>query len=634
MLKKTIIFFIMIFASTCITAGIFHEAPMLTEKVKQGKLPPIDKRLPKKPLVVKVYEEIGQYGGVAFVATEDLSGDGYGDDLHMIGFETPINANLNGTLSPNVIEKWKYSEDFKEMTMNIRKGIKWSDGYPFTADDILFWWKDELHNTEIVPVIIIQQFINSTLEKIDDYTLKFHFDKPYPLFDYILAKQWGYWGKWWRPAHYLKQFNPNYVSKKILLARAEKEGFYTLKDYYNDKAGWSIKPVNPACPTLIPYVLKSKHPSYTVWERNPYYWKTDKDGNQLPYIDKIVAIEVGDVEAIQSKIISGQVDFAAWQTQITDYPVYKKYEKSGDYNTYLWKTDKGAEVKYDMNMNIKNKQLHKYFNNLKFRQAVSLSINRNEINDLLYFGKATPRAFYLLPSSKFYEKRWENYYAEYDPEKANKLLDEIGLKNKDANGYRLDEYGNKISFTIEYWNGEPPEKTPMTELLTGYFKKIGLNVGSRNISRNLLFQRGQGNKLSMTNWNGGGITDPQWLLYQSPPVPDSRISWGVLWGSYYVSDGKAGKKPPPYINKMFKLLRKLESETDPKERHRLGIESWNIFMKNVFSIGTVGMAPYPIIVNKHLYNIPKKGTWSNDYFWMHPYHPEQFFFKGLNKRKK
>jgi peptide/nickel transport system substrate-binding protein len=627
MLRKVFIILIVMLFTSLLFGMEYKQSPMLDSLVKSGKLPPVKDRLPDNPVILKVQNEIGQYGGTLYVASDDLGSMGYGDDLHVISYETPININSDQSLSPNVIKKWEYSKDFRKVTLHIRKGIRWSDGVLFTADDILFWWKDELKNKDLVPVIIIPQFIDSTMEKIDDYTVVINFDKPYPLFDYIMSKQWGFWGKWWRAKHYLKQFNSHYIDKKVLEKRAKLEGFTTIKDYYNYYAGWSIKPINPNCPTLIPYVLKEKTPSYWIWERNPYYFKVDEAGNQLPYINRIVARKVNDLETIQQQAISGQIDLLAWTSQISNMPLYMKYKDVGNYNVYMWKTDRGTEVRFMPNLNTKKKQLHELFNNIKFRKALSLAINRDEINKLLYYNQAVPRGFYLLPSSKYYEKKWEDYYTQYNPKKANKLLDEIGLNKKNKDGIRLDKEGKAIAFTIEYWEGEPVEKTPMTELITGYWRKLGINVNAKSESRYLLFERGDGNNIDMTNWNGGGMTDSQWAVYQAPPVPDRRLSYAVLWGQWYITNGKEGEKPPPDVVKMMKMLKQFESATDPKKQLQLGKGAWDIYMKNLFVIGTVGMAPYPIIASKRLGNIPEKGVWSSDLLWLHPYHPEQFYIK-------
>jgi peptide/nickel transport system substrate-binding protein len=626
---------LLIFLSFALVFSIkaeYKEAPMWDKLVKEGKLPVVDKRLPEKPCVVKVADSIGQYGGTMYLATDRLKG--FGDDLHIIGFEPPLFLNPDSSVSPNVVEKYEYSKDFKTLTLHLRKGIKWSDGYPLTTDDILFWWNDEVHNKDITELIYLDQLRNVVFKKIDDYTIKLIFKDPKPLYYFILAKEWGYQGRWWSPKHYLKQFNTHYVDKKGLLKRAKEEGFSTIEKYYNYcKANSnSAKPINVGCPTLTAFVLKEKKQAYWVWERNPYYFKVDEAGNQLPYIDKIVVKKIDDKETMQGQIISGQVDFAAWDTQMANIPLYKKYEKVGKYKTLIWQTSNASELKFLFNLTIRNPQLRELFRNKKFREAMSLAINRNEINKLLYFNMATPRQPVPMPESKYYNKETEKYCIKYDPVKANKILDEIGLDKRDKDGYRLFPNGKRVRFTLIHNDMEPVEKVPMSELVTDYCRKVGINVANKTVDYMLLVQRGDANELEVTNWNGGGVLDSSWPLRQTPPLPDKSTSYAPLWGKWYFTPkAKEKEEPSADIKRMMTLMKEISITTDEKKRDKMGKEIWDIYGNNIYEIGTVGMAPYPIIINDRLKNIPEKGVWGNDNLWMHPYHPEQFYFKQEGK---
>ena len=602
----------------------YNEAPMLSKLAKDGKIPVVAKRLPVNPVVVKTVDEIGQYGGTAYLATIGGLG-GFDDDLHFIGFEAPLFLDPGGDVHPNVIEKWEYSKDYKEVTLHIRKGLKWSDGVELIADDIMFFWNDEVKNEDYTTSIYIEEFKNATFEKIDKYSVKITFAKSFPLFDLKLAKQWAYQGRWWRPAHYAKQFNSHYVDIAKLKSAAKEEGHSTYKDYYYKSVGNGPIPSVENAPTLTAFVLKKKTLSYWEWERNPYYFKVDEKGNQLPYIDNVVVKKIDDIQALQGMIISGQVDLSAWNTTLENYPLYKKNEVTGSYNTLLWKTDKGAEVKFIPNLNTKNKQLNKLFNDIRFRQALSLAINRDEINKLLYFCRAVPRQYYLLPNSKCYEKKYENYYAQFDPEKAGRLLDEMGLNKKNKDGYRLDKNGKRIEILIEFWAEEPVAKGSVTELVKEYWEKIGLKIAVKSITRGLLNERSSSEQLQITNWEGGGVVDSDWLINMIPPIPGTGLSYAPHWGEWFESNGKKGNTPDVPTMKMIKLMKNIISTTDEAERVKFGKELWSTYVEQVYNIGTVGMAPKPIIANKRLFNVPKNGTWGST--WLHSYSPEQFFLK-------
>ncbi len=612
------------FASSIVLG--YGESPMLQKIVEKGELPPVEERLPENPLVVEPVEQVGEYGGTLYMVAQSLGG--FGTDLHVMGFEPPLGLEPNSSVSPNVVKEWTVSEDKKVWTLHLREGIKWSDGVLFTADDIIYWWEDEVNNEIITDSIYIQEFKDMELSKIDEYTIKIELTKPYPMFKYTLSKQWGYLGKWWRPAHYLKQFHPKYAGQEKVEKMAEEGDFDSIRDFYLDKAGWSAKPKNPECPTLIAYKLVEKKPDYWVWERNPYFWKVDSEGNQLPYIDKLIVRKVADVETIQGQIISGEVDIAVWNTTLENYPLYKENENSGEFRTMLWQSDRGSEVVYMPNQNTEDPVLRKIFQNPKFRRALSLGIDREEINELLYFGEAVPRQFTLHPSSKYYKEEWAEAYAEYDPERANKLLDEIGLKEKDADGYRLRSDGKTLEFVVEYWPAEPATKTPMTELVKDYWADLGIKMALKPQSRSLNSQRAEANKIAMNMWHGGGVTDSQWPNTLTPPITDDTgISWGGQWKSWWNTDGEEGMEPPADIKELFGMGDRFTTSLDEDQRMQMGQQIWQRQADELWYIGTVGMAPYPIVLKSNLRNVPEKGTFSSDLLWLHTYHPEQFYLE-------
>lgn len=600
-----------------------NESPMLAERVAAGELPPLEERLPANPAVVEPHERVGDYGGELFMAVTGLRG--FGTDLHVIGFEPPLDLNPDSTVAPNVVESWESNEDATVWTLSLREGIKWSDGEPFTTDDILFWWEDEVLNEEITDSIYIAEFQGMEVEALDEYTVRLTLAQPAPFFEFTLAKQWGYLGKWWRPAHYLKRYHPDYTNRQELLEEAEAEGYDTLQDYYRSRAGWSAKPVHPDTPTLVAYDLIETGPEVWIWERNPYYWKVDTEGNQLPYIDRIVVRQIENAETIQGQVISGEVDVEVWTNSLENYTLYRENEDAGGYRTLLWTTDRGAEVNYMPNLTVQDEQLREIFRDVRFRRALSLAINREEINDQLYFGRAVPRQFTILPNSQYYEEEWENAWADYDPDQANELLDEMGLTDRDNNGFRLMPNGERLAFTIQYWPEEPATKTPMSELVDEYWADIGVDITLQPQERSLNAQRAEANEIQMNIWHGG-ITDSNWLSTGAPPMP-AGIGWATLWSQWFFSAGDEGERPPePYLQ-YFEMAKEMTTTLDEDRRTEIAKTLWEAQADQIWHIGTVGMAPYPIIVKNTLRNVPEQGVWSGGDLWFHPYDPEQFFLE-------
>jgi peptide/nickel transport system substrate-binding protein len=609
----------------------FNEAPQLAQLVKQGKLPPVEKRLPLEPLVVVPVEEIGQYGGTARVATKRpliLEDGGL-----MIGHEPILRVARDGkTIIPNLAKKWQLSKDGKTLTLYLRKGIKWSDGEPFTVDDIIFWWEDVILNNELTPVKPIAWSPGGKLmelEKVDDYTIRLKFSAPYPAAILRLAHYDGVEGSFFLPKHYLKQFHIKYNPQVNELAK--KEGFNYWYELFNAKAlinAGSGRAVDPGTPTLKAFMIISKSQDTVIAERNPYYWKIDPAGNQLPYIDRIFVSIVSNAEMVNLKTTTGDVDFAGFNTRLDMYPVYKENAAKNNYRVLLWQDVFGGEVIFMPNQTHPDPVLRKIFQDKRFRIALSLGINRDEINQLFYMGMAQPRQTTVIPQSRYYKEEFAKAYIEYDPVRANKLLDEMGLK-RGPDGYRLRPDGRRLEILIEY----TPVDTirgPVCEFVQQQWDKLGIKVAVKEITTELQQVRAPGNQMDMTVWNADKCTDilfpitPMWFV---PYNTGWENSWCPLWAQWYASKGKSGEEPPKEAKRLLDLWEKMLSTTIESQRTKLGQEILKSNAENLWTIGTVGLASVPIIARNNLRNIPEKGIWGWDYFWAMLYNPEQFFFK-------
>ena len=615
----------------------FGQAPELAKLVEEGKLPPVEERLPKPEdlYVVEPNEKIGKYGGT--LRTTTLSPEGYGDDTLFSAFVNPVKPTpFGGQVTPHVAKKLESSEDKTTWTMYLRRGMRWSDGDDFNADDVMFWYEDMLLNKELTPVIGAHWKAGGQVvevEKLDPYTVRFKFAKPKPYFAPFLTHT-GAWNLF-MPKHYLEQFHPNYVSKEELVKEAKEAGFDHWYQYFNHKNNnvWGL-PLNTERPTLSGYVLVKRTSDRRIYERNPYFWKVDPEGNQLPYIDKIETTIVTNMEVAQGMIVSGEIDFASMQADVRNYPMYKKYETKGGYKTILWTSGQGNEALYELNLTHEDPVLREIFQDFRFRKALSLAINREEINNAVYFGKAEPRQYTVLPSSDYYEPQFATAYTEYDPEQARSLLDEMGLTDTDGDGWRERSDGKKLTFTLEYFEHATP-KQPNVELVTQHWQEVGVDAQAKAISGELQGQRAPANMMDATVWNGDKATD---MLFPINPcffVPDQprwTTSICPLWALWFQTEGKEGEEPPDNEvgNKMKDLHRWWEQmleEPDKEKRIELGKNVLRSQAENLWTIGTVGQAPYPQIVAEDLGNYPKEGLWAWDTLWSMTRDPSQFFFE-------
>jgi peptide/nickel transport system substrate-binding protein len=607
----------------------FHEAPMLSELVKQGKLPPVEERLPKNPLVVTPYEEIGQYGGTWRRAWYGLS-DKWGPNK--ICFEYPIFTSKDGSeLVPNVFESMEMSEDGRIFTFKIREGLKWSDGVPVTTEDVRFWYEDILLNKELTPSISYNLTSNGKvfkLEIIDDYTFRVVFEDPYPLFPLPLTKSYVAGTSFVVPSHYIKQFHPKYVGEEKAQQLAKENGFENWWQYVQSMClnsdSWLR---NPDLPVLYPWKLSRRTTdTMLVLERNPYYYKIDPEGNQLPYIDEIVHYLVQNSQMLVMKAITGEIDMQGRNLSLSDYQLLASNREKGGYRIIFARQAIGSDVTLHFNQNYQgDPYIRELLRNVKFRQAVSLAINREEIWQLVYHGLGEPRQASLIKGVKYYDPEWEKAFAEYDPERANKLLDEIGLNRRNAEGYRLRPDGQVLEITIEYPTGVFSTWDDALAMIKTYLEKVGIKALLKPEERTLFDVRNTSGEIQIAVWwldrNTSVLGDPSLLL--------GYRTWAPLSYTWY-SQGKTGGEPPEPgtdMAKVYEIWDQVLRETNEQRRDELVREFLNLHKKNLWMVGTVGALPQPIVVKNNFRNVPSGLPWDDPLRSPKNLRPEQFFFK-------
>ena len=634
MLRKATMFAVALFVVILSVQGVYahySEAPMLWELVKEGKLPPVEERLPSQPLVVEPVEAIGKYGGTAHTATTRPTS--WGDDTMMMGvWAALVQPTFEvDDIVPHIIRDFDVSDEMTVFTFYMREGMKWSDGHPFTAEDIQFWYEDILHNEDLTPVVSHMWRAGGPtgpvmdFNLIDKYTFQFVFATPAPLFINELVDQSH---NFIRPKHYLKQFHVHYVAKEELKTMAAAEG---LDEWYELFAAKDLRTagaaLNPDRPSLAPYVAERITSDRRQWVRNPYFWKVDSAGNQLPYIDRINCTIVSDREVLNGMIISGALDFAGFESDIRDYPIFMHYASDDTYRVELWKSALN-EVIYQFNMTHNDPILREIFSDKRFRQALSLAIDREEINELIYHGQGKPSQFTVIPSSKYYKPEFTTAYVEYDPDRANALLDEMGLDKRDSEGFRLRPDGERLLFTLEYMDSETPNQ-PNVELVTQYWNEVGVDMRSKLVSSELQAERATANLMDATVWHGDASTDIRFPISAGRLVPTapswSFISW-TEYARWFHTAGAQGEEPPEYIKELYGWYN--EAITTPDEGR--SIELFQKILQeqadNVWSIGTIAEGPFPLVVRANMRNVPVGGYWSWDNVWISSCNPEQFFF--------
>jgi len=629
------------------SALAYNEAPMLKELVDAGKLPVVEQRLPEEPLVVEPLEEIGQYGGTLHRYTGTQQGNPAVDIFSLV---TQLLVRWDPpdfkTVVPNILRDWELSEDGKTATFHLRKGLKWSDGVPFTADDIMFWYEDVLLLSDELGIGWIKPSFTQggelwKVEKVDDYTVQLHFASPYCslLLGNVLSGQVGWEASWggmgmFLPKHYLKQFHKNYVPEETLNEMAKEEGLADWVELFVQKLeliSFGI-PLDPDCPSLCPWLIKEKSTEMWVLERNPYFWKVDTAGNQLPYIDKIILRCVSNKEIVVGKVLSGEVDFTDRYSSvgIEDYPLLKKGEKEGGYRIFFWDSS-GGNMGFQLSLTPADPVLRKIFEDVRFRQALSLAINREEINEVCFLGLGKIPGLSTRPGSLFYESPEEmgiRTYHEYNPEEANQLLDEMGLKWDSRGLWRLMPDGRKLSWLVSVTTST---YMSATEMVKDYWKDIGIDVKLKLVEGSLAYEE-RGYAGEVVSAVGVGSGEGLGLQFMVEPIAAAPIfanpwaMWAGKYGLWYDTEGEEGEEPPELLKNQLRLAEQMQNAVSKEEMIRLGKKLLRVAAENLWTIRIVDN-PVPVVVKNNLRNVPEENWTSWGVFDEVPLQPSQFFFK-------
>jgi peptide/nickel transport system substrate-binding protein len=596
----------------------FFESPLLTTRVEAGELPPLRERLPFDPVVVEPLTQIGRYGGTARIFDSDW------DKINNV--EAPLTTDPTAAhILPNLIKHWQFDDDAKAITLTLKKGVKWSDGQPFTSDDYIFFHQHVLLDEELTP-IPFPQWKDSKAIRISDEEFRFEFQKPFPLIINVLAQLGDYFVL---PAHYMKQYHPAFTDRIQLIKIIRDEGYISWMAYFNAIRLWT-RNTPPLAPTLRPFYLVERTPTAELYERNPWYWKVDTKGNQLPYIDRVRAEIIANQDVLAAKAATGQVDFAASELKTQDFPLFKLGEKTSGISVHVWRRIHASDVVLMPNFNIKDERLRNVFQDVRFRRALSVAIDREEMNSIIYFNRGVPRQVTVIPTSRFFEPEFATAYTQFDTVQAMQWLDEMGLIDTDGDGLREYSDGEPLVITLEFINFETPKQISL-ELVTSYWREVGLDFRLKEVDAALQAGRAMAGLMQMTAWHADRSTDilfpfqPQWHVPMHIGWEESH--WND-WSIWHLSEGTRGEEPPPAIKQLQTWWVEMFQSTDQARVTELGKLILQSNAENVWTIGTVGLAPQPVIVSSRLKNVTPEGYWGWDNRWTPAYHPSTWYLEN------
>ncbi len=627
----------------------YNEAPMLKEQVQSGLLPPVEERLPENPLVITPLREVGKYGGtwVRWTTSRDW---GY---IRMLMYgHSPIRWVDDGLgIEPNWIESWEANDTATVWTMKIRKGTRWSDGHPLTTEDFMFWWNDmvlSLEMSDAVPDIFISGGETAKIVALDDYTLQITYKEAAPLLPERLC-MWpnaGHGERMIVPAHYLKQFHPDY---------SDAENF----EVFEEKMEWWF---NPEAPVLSEWMPVEHQPARKlVLQRNPYYYAVDTAGNQLPYIDTIEVNYVEDDEVVKLKLLNGEADMQVRPyVAMSDLAMLKKGEDNGGYNVYLWDSGSGTGPIFYHNWNHPEPEKRDLYRTPEFRRALSLAINRGRMQKMLFFnlgeittGTFSPKAveFHRTEEGKDLYKEWRDMYVEYAPDRAKQMLDSIGVVDKDNDGWRDLPSGKPLLVRIDRDANANKTDVQANEMVKADWEAIGIRTILNPIDGSALGIMDQTASFDIRDsWELGDgpnhLVFPQWVV----PIDLSR--WAPLNGAWYSVQGTAKEtmeldkaprdRTPPReapeeggpVDRLQKIYDIAKIEPDEAKRDELVQEMIRIHIEDgPFFIGTIADYPRAVIVNKKMRNVPDGkdlalGGFVNPWIMVYPAitNPAQYWF--------
>ena len=645
-----------------VRTGQYGEAPMLAAMVAAGELPPVEERLPLepsvRPLVGGGVDDIGLYGGTLHSAMMNITP--WGDLSEMPDAGGSLGAyDANMQLQGDIAKSVELGPDQTSVILHLREGMKWSDGAPLTADDFVFMWED-IQATEGLESWKGQLTFQS-IDRIDDYTVELHAAGG-AVGDYTKMGLWP--GSDWQmyaPKHYLERFFPRYNPDAEALAA--ELGFADWKAAAQHHYFWHNR--QPSAdgvwrPVTYPWNYESRDTTVKRFVRNPYYFRVDEEGNQLPYVDRVVISVVADTEVYTARILSGESDVGFMSVAFENFTLFKENEAAGGYRVSALPGFNASDGGVAFNVNNGDPVKKELYQDVRFRQAMSIAIDREDINEVLYAGQGVPRQFTIGPSVSWFNPEWEQAWAQYDPDLANTMLDELGLTQRSSDGTRLMSNGEPLEIVmyVEAGRGDQPTAIGTVELLIDQWADVGVKLILKPV-----FPETGGD----TWWEIDPDTaDASFGLIREATefaatgimhnVRQADLRWAMGWNEwFYVQNGGTPQgssfkrdpgsaysdSPPPNMveeppEHWKEWSRNFEAAanmlTGTPEYVEAVTKLYDYHAEQLYLIGTVGLAPQLYIAGTDLGNTPTGllpwMTWNGEL----NYFNDQLYFKDASRR--
>lgn len=590
--------------TTAAWAQDYSQAPMLDALVAAGTLPDVADRLPSDPRIVTPYDEIGTYGGVwrrAFTGASDDRGPQKLMEPRIVRFVQTAPGVFD--IEPGWASSYEINETSTEFTFHIRDGLRWSDGHPVTTEDVLFYFEDVVgdDNPWPWPSLLQQGDARAVVAAVNDLTFTVTFAEPSPLFIPRLGREYVWMAS---PAHYLSQFHPNYTSEDELSAAAAAFNAEGWEDLWGRRGLAESFWLNPDVPTLSAWTVTTPPPAeQVIFERNPFFYAVDTEGNQLPYIDQIQHDLFQDVETLNLWVAQGRIDLQQRHMGVGNFPFFMENREAGDYDVVVWS---GLEVDTLWpNQTTSDTVMAELFQQASFREAMNVALDREAINEIVFAGLTTPMQAGPPEGSAIYNEDLVATWVGYDPDRANALLDGLGLTERDGDGYRLRPDGETLEIIIS--TALFASDINMLELVAEFWADVGIKTSLDVIERTLYLDRVNANEVMMGHWPMGRaaffLIDPAAYAASLADGP-----WAPAWGEYYLDRGRDYATAPPEDHLLYGVWDRLDAASvaaTQEEAIALGEEILALHAEAPNWVGVVGAAPNLFIQSNRMGNFPE-----------------------------
>ncbi len=584
-------------------AWAYEEAPILTAKVDDGSLPALELRLPENPLVITPISEVGQYGGTWRRVEPNYQ-------FHEWSNEPLVALDDQQNQVPNLAESFELSDDKRIYRFTLRKGMKWSDGMPFTTEDVDFWYNNLEMNSELEPSVkslFLSGGEPAKLNIIDEQVFELEFAQPNPNFIEMHLRSTMEFRLPQSPKHYLKDFLPSMTAEGELDEKVKAAGMTDWRQLFQNR--WNTRSnTNPDLPVLYTWVYDTDPQELQQRAvRNPYYWKVDTEGNQLPYIDAMTWPQTAEPQVRILKGLAGEVDMDRISKLTSDFTALKKGEEAGNYTTRMMELDDHANMLVlfpNQDYTGEEKEVQRLMRSKDFRQAVSLGIDRDTHNQILGVGLSSPAQSVILPSSPGGSEETSTAYTQHDVATANEMLDALGLDQRDGEDYRLGADGEKLSFLVHFQAGRKISEEGAI-LLKADMDSIGLRFIMRSDEKSYFNQVRRGGDYQMVLHNNTSGLNPLFGANNYFPVMSAN-NFAPKQSAYYLSNGASGEALTTEMQELADYYELLLNEGDKAVFATKVDEVMQLHAENLWAIGILRYTASPAVVHNRMKNVPEK----------------------------